>query len=353
MRLITYCTVIAVWVLSMAVTQAQDTNVQDRIDFLETTKERIVTEEKEALKAAVEGINIRLDNGEITEAKAEEMKQNVAEKHALNIENRVAIIDNKIELLKRNQDVNVLNEDGDRVVIEIGNEDGDDNPFIYIGKQNRARKYDRRTTSDFVFAFGLNNVIIDGELGDDIYKVGGSRFAELGWAWKTRVFKESNWLRLKYGFSFQFNGLKPEDNQYFVDTGAQTELQTYPMELDKSKFRVDNLVFPVHFEVGPSEKIEKDTYFRYSTHKKVKLGFGGYAGFRLGTRQKLRYDDMGQEIKEKQKGNFNTNNFIYGVSAYLGWRDTALYVKYDLNTIFKDNPVEQRNISLGLRFDMD
>ncbi len=352
MRLITLCTAITVWVLSMAVTQAQETEILNKIEVLEATKERVVSEEKEALKVTVEGINQRLDLGEITEEEASTLKQREAEKHAMNIENRLAIIDNKIELLKRNDDVGVINDDTDRLVLRIGGED-DDDAFIWIGKNSRARKYDRRTTSDFVFAFGLNNVIVDGELGDDMYKLGGSRFAELGWAWKTRVFKESNWLRVKYGFSFQFNGLKPEDNQYFVDTGSQTELMTYPLELDKSKFRVDNLVFPVHFEVGPSKKIEKDTYFRYSTHKKIKLGVGGYAGFRLGTRQKLRYDDMGQEIKEKQKGNFNANNFIYGLSAYLGWRDTALYVKYDLNTIFKDNPVEQRNISLGLRFDMD
>ncbi|MBT8263497.1 MAG: PorT family protein [Bacteroidia bacterium] len=353
MRLITFCTVITVWVLSMPFTWAQDTQVTERIEILEATKDRIVDEEKDALKASVEGINQRLENGDITEAEANELKQKMAEKHALNIENRVAIIDNKIELLERNQDMEVLNEDGDRFVIEIGNDGEDDNSFIYIGKQNKARKYDRRTTSDFVFAFGLNNVIVDGELGDDIYKVGGSRFAEFGWAWKTRVFKESNWLRVKYGFSFQFNGLKPTDNRYYVDTGLQTELQTFPSDLDKSKFRLDNLVFPVHFEFGPSKKIDKDTYFRYSTRKKLKVGLGGYAGLKLSSRQKLRYDDMGQEVERKEKGNFNTNNFIYGVSAYLGWGDVGLYAKYDLNTIFKDNPVEQRNISLGLRFDLE
>jgi len=353
MRLITLCTVITVWVLSTFSTWAQDTQVIDKIEVLEATKDRIVDEEKDALKVAVEGINRRLDNGEITVAEANELKQKEAEKHALNIEDRVAIIDKKISLLNRNDDVKILDDDGDRMVIEIGNEDGDDIPFIYIGKQNRARKYDRRTTSDFVFAFGLNNVIVDGEIGDDLYKVGGSRFAEFGWAWKTRVFKESNWLRVKYGFSFQFNGLKPTDNRYYVDTGSESELQTFPSDLDKSKFRLDNLVFPVHFEFGPSKKIEKDTYFRYSTRKKLKIGVGGYTGIKLSSRQKLRYDDMGQEVERKEKGNFNTNNFIYGVSAYLGWGDVGLYAKYDLNTIFKDNPVEQRNISLGLRFDLE
>ena len=175
----------------------------------------------------------------------------------------------------------------------------------------------------------------------------------MGWAWKTRVFENSNWLRLKYGFSFQFNGLKPIDNQIFVDTGEETVLEEFPVNLDKSKFRMDNLVFPVHFELGPSKKIEKEDYFRYSTRNYIKVGLGGYAGFNLGTRQKLKYEEDGERVKEKLKGGYNTNNFIYGLSGYIGWRNTALYIKYDLNTIFKDNPVEQHNVSLGLRFDVD
>lgn len=353
MRLFTLCTVITVWLLGMVVVQAQETETKDQIELLEATKEQIISEEKEALKSDVEAINTRLEKDLITEAEASQLKKDAAEKHALNIENRLAIIDNKIALLKRNNDPDILDDDNNRFVLRISNDDDDDDPFIFIGRNNKQRVYDRRTTSDFVLAIGFNNVIVDGELGDDTYKLAGSRFAEIGWAWKTRVFDNSNWLRFKYGFSFQFNGLKPTDNRYFVDAGEQTVLEEFPIELDKSKFRLDNLVIPIHFEFGPSTKIEKENYFRYSTHRKIKVGIGGYAGIKLGSRQKLRYDEMGQKVELKEKGDFNTNNFIYGLSAYLGWRDTAVYVKYDLNTIFKDNTVEQRNISLGLRFDMD
>ena len=55
---------------------------------------------------------------------------------------------------------------------------------------------------------GVHNIIVEvhnptnGDALITEIKIGGSRFFELGWAWKTRVFKESNWLRLKYGFSF-------------------------------------------------------------------------------------------------------------------------------------------------------
>lgn len=351
MKIATLSIAIAIW-LTAAFTAAAQENYEETLQLLEQTKEKVTQEEKDALKVEVEAIMEQQERNLITAEEAELRKKKAAEKHALNIENRLSIIDNKIALLERNGDMSL--DDTNRMIFSIGLGNEDDKSFFYLGPKDRTRPYDRRTTSDFVLAIGFNNVITEGQsLEDSPYKLAGSRFAELGWAWKTRVFQESNWLRIKYGISFQFNGLKPEDNQYLVDTGSETELQTYPIDLDKSKFRLDNLVVPIHFEFGPSKKIEGENYFRYDTHNQIKVGVGGYAGIKLAARQKLKYEVDGEDIKEKQKGSFNTNNFIYGVSAYLGWRDTALYVKYDLNTIFKDNPVEQRNISLGLRFDMD
>lgn len=344
MRLITISTALAVWLLAIGQFHAQETT----LETLENSKETIINEEKDLLKVEVENINKRLGNNQISEAEAEQLKQAAAEKHALNIENRLAIIDNKIALLNRNGDVDFS--EVDKIEIKFFQDYG----IFGIEYSPKERKYDRRTTSDFVLAFGLNNAIGDGQsLNDSDFKVGGSRFAEIGWAWKTRVFKETNWLRFKYGFSFQFNGLKPTDNRYFVDSGEMSELQTFEGDLDKSKFRMDNLVVPIHFEFGPSKKIEKETYFRYNTHNQIKLGLGGYVGLNLGARQKLKFDEDGESVKQKLKANYNTNNVIYGLSSYIGWRGTAVYVKYDLNPIFKNNNTELHNVSLGLRFDMD
>ncbi|GAL68721.1 hypothetical protein [Jejuia pallidilutea] len=44
---------------------------------------------------------------------------------------------------------------------------------------------------------------------------------------------------------------------------------------------------------------------------------------------------------------------VYGISTYVAIGDTALYLKYDLSPIFKDQIVDQNNISIGVRFDMD
>lgn len=358
MSTITKCLVSLILVFSVAIANAQD-NVADsnaeKITILKELKEKIKTEEREFLKEEVEVINKRLENGEITNAEAEKLKKEAAKNRALNIENRLAIVDNKIALLERNLDSSVISDDDDPSFrISIGGSDSNDR-FLRIGRwKNKPRKYDRRTTSDFVLAFGLNNAIIESENFDDSpYKIGGSRFFEIGWAWKTRVFKNSNFLRIKYGYSFQINGLKPKDNMYFVQDGNQTTLVEFPEELKKSKLSISNLVFPVHFEFGPSKRIDRDSYFRYTTRNQFKIGLGGYAGFNIGTRQKLKYSMDGEKIKDKIKRSFNASSLVYGLSGYVAFDDTALYIKYDLSPIFEDQAVKQNNISLGVRFDMD
>ena len=359
MQTITKYLALAVLCLHVQFINAQNTIVKTnnhaKIKVLKQTKEGIKNEEREYLKIEVEAINLRLENGKITNEEAEILKKEAAKKRALNIENRLIILDNKIALLERNDEGYNNNDDADlsQVGFSIG---GDDGSFagIRIKGENKPKKYDKRTTSDLVLAFGLNNAIIKGEsLGDSPYKFGGSRFFEIGWAWKARVFKNTNFVRFKYGYSFQINGLKPNDNQFFVKQGDQTMLEEFPNDLKKSKLSITNLVFPMHFEFGPSKKIDKDTYFRYSTNNKFKIGVGGYGGFNIGTRQKLKYKLDGEHVKDKQKRGFNTSNLVYGLSGYIAFDNTALYVKYDLSPIFKDQIVDQNNISIGLRFDMD
>ena len=328
-----------------------------KIEVLELQKEKITKQEKEALKIEIKDINKRLDRGSISLEKANTLKEEAAKKRALNIENRVSIVQNQIELLKRNEgktlvliELDTVADKGVRLGIDVDGKPA----FLFNGKDWRKKvRYDRRTYSDFVFAIGLNNAIIEGQsLDDSPYRIGGSRFFEMGWQWRTRVFRNSNFLRFHYGFSFQFNGLKPDDNQFFVQDGDQTSLQEFEFELDKAKLRMDNLVFPVHFEFGPSRVRETENSIRYSIQNQLRIGVGGYGGFNLGTRQKLKYNQNGERIKEKLKRDYNTSDLIYGISGYIGFDGVLLYAKYDLNPIFKDAVVEQNNISLGLRFDL-
>jgi len=337
--------------------EAQEKSYEKKIIVLENLKDDVIGKEKEALKRQIQRINKQIKSEEITIQKGTELKEVAAKKHALNIENSISIIDNKISLLKRNEGENfalndqmLLDDDG-MFNIDVN---GDRIVSFNSNDWKREVKYDRRTYVDPVIAVGLNNAIIDGQsLEDSPYKFGGSRFFELGWAWRTRVFKNSNALRFSYGVSFQFNGLKPKNNEYFVVNNGETELQEFEFDLRKSKFRMDNLVFPIYFEFGPSKFNQSEKRIRYSIRNQFRIGVGGYGGFNIGTRQKLKYTQNGESVKEKLKSGYNTSSFVYGLSAYVGFDGIQLYAKYDLNPIFKDAAIEQRNVSLGLRFDLD
>ncbi|MFT5847908.1 MAG: hypothetical protein ACJARX_002474 [Psychroserpens sp.] len=313
------------------------------IDKLVALRKTIENEEREYLKTEVESINKRLENGDISKAEAENLKKEAAKKRAFNIENRITIIDNRIALLERN-DFGYSDESVE--IFTIGN-------VINFSSKNRPRAYDKRTSSYFVFAAGFNNAIGDGQkIGDD-YSFMGSGFVELGVAWSTRVFKDNNAVRLKYGFSFQWNKLTPKNDQYFVQDGNVTTLEAFPSELTESEFRITNLVVPLHFEFGPSKKIERKNYYRYSTETHFKFGIGGYVGFNIGTQQKLRFKEDGDRVKQKIRRNYNATPFVYGLSAYVGVGELALYAKYDLNPMFEDQEFDQHNLSIGLRFDLD
>jgi hypothetical protein len=65
------------------------------------------------------------------------------------------------------------------------------------------------------------------------------------------------------------------------------------------------------------------------------------------------YNIDDDKVRIKTKGDFNANDFIYGVSTYLGYKATSLYLKYDLNPLFENNVIDQNNISLGIRFDFN
>ncbi|MEO8773101.1 MAG: hypothetical protein ABI263_09325 [Gelidibacter sp.] len=352
MTTITKIVVLACLCLIMGKAQAQDTiqtvNNQFRIERLQNQKENVSEEEKALLKIEVERINIQLENGEITKEQAEDLKLEKAKRRALNIENRISIIDNEIALLERNDDSYKLGHDNkSEFSIDFGSVTG-----VSIKTKNKLPKYDVRTKKSWLFGIGFNNTLIDGQsLDDSPYKIGGSGFVELGWIWSTRLLQNSNFVRVNYGLSLQWNKLSIKDNLYFVDHGDQTTLEEFPLHLKKSKFRTTSLVVPLHFEFGPSKFTRYEDRIRYNTRNQFKIGIGGFAGLNLSTQQKLKYKMDGDKQKDKLKNDYNTPNVVYGLSGYIGVGDFSVYAKYNLNELFKDQLIGQHNVSLGFRWD--
>ncbi|WP_034061414.1 hypothetical protein [Lacinutrix jangbogonensis] len=363
MQTITKYIIILILGLFTIYASAQDieesSNNPEKEKQLELLIEEIRTHEKSALKFEVEQINDRVTKKEITYEEGEDLKQEVAKKRALNIENRISIFKNKLAFYERNNLRTPLDEDGNVKKREFDisfNSLNDINNFTgvtILGGKKKPVKYDYRTLSGLVVAAGINNALIDGQsLSDSPYKIGGSGFFELGFQWRTRILKNSNAIRLRYGLSLQWNKYDLKDNKYFVQDGNLTTIETFPVDLKQAKFRTTNLVVPLYFEFGQYTKTEKKDRVRYY-NRGFKIGFGGYAGLNIGAKQKLWYKENGERTKQKIKQDYNVNPFVYGVGAYIGLDDVSLFFKYDLSNTFKNNSIKQNNISLGLRLNIE
>lgn len=306
----------------------------------------ITKEEKEALKVEVEAVNEQQQKGEITSAEANERKLQLAETRAGNIETRVTAAEEELnQLVKDHVDGKIQTEDSTSRI-----------RIVFKNKKYREGRDagESRTTSQFVFATGLNNLETNMSIAHSDYKVWGSHFYEWGITWNTRIMKNHNLLHAKYGLSLQYNNLRATENRFLAEDGDETVLVESGVNLEDSRFRNVNIVVPVHLEFDFTKKKIVDDRVVFRSHKGFRLGVGGFAGANIKSKQILKFEDEnGNDVKQRTRGDFNVNDFVYGVSAYVGYGATSLYMKYDLNPIFTDNAIDQRNVSMGIRFDLN
>lgn len=328
---------------------AQDT-FEDKAKAIADKIETITKEEKDALKLEVEAVNQQLENGSITSAQADDKKLQLAQSRAKSIELRVASAKKELEdLVQQKVDGNIQSKDNNKKTYGITWTHDKDKD----GKKNDESE--KRTTSQIVFAIGFNNLVTDGAVANSEFGYARSGFYEWGVTMNTRLLKESNLLHLKYGLGFTYNMLHATDNRAFVDAGEQTVLAGYPVHLRQKDTYFKNvfLTLPVHFEFDFSKTEVKDDKKIFRSHNGWRVGLGGFVGYNTNSKQFLSYKVDGYRIKQEQKGNWNVEDFNYGLSAYVGYKAISLYAKYDLNPIFKNNAVDQHNVSMGMRFDLN
>ncbi|RZJ67202.1 MAG: hypothetical protein EOO50_06675 [Flavobacterium sp.] len=324
---------------------------EDRIKVISDKIALITKEEKSALKEEVDGVNKQLESGQITSEQADSVKLEFAEVRAANIERRTAAAQDELKkLVQEKVEGKVTERDSTRRYRLMASPMGGFKVETSTTERD-TMKGENRTTSQLVFAFGLNHFLTDGAMAHSDYRVWGSHFYELGLTANTRLLKNNNLLHLKYGLSMQWNTVRPTDNRYYEEVGEQTLLVDSPVNLGDSRFRNVNLVLPVHLEFDFSGK---DKYGRFYTHESFRFGLGGFVGANVKSKRVIEFqDDNNNEVNQKTVGDYNVNNFVYGLSAYVGYKAVSLYCKYDLQPVFEDNAVDQNNISFGVRWDFN
>lgn len=352
MKTVTFYVVGLLCLLATKLSAQETETFEQRARTISKTIETITKKQKDSLKVEVEAINAQLERNEISSADAAAKKQQLAEMRAKKIETGVAIEEQKLSDLVKDKVNGKIVSNPKRSRFTINFEKGDEDEADTTKVKIRTFEY-KRTTSQFVLAFGINRLVADDKIDHANFK-DRSEFYEWGVTWNTRLFKNNNLLHIKYGLSLQYNNLRADNNKIFAVDGNKTGLVDSGLDLDVSRFRYVNLVVPVHLEFDFTKKRMNGEKVYFPTHQSFRVGFGGYTGFNVKEKQIVKYSDAsGNDVKAKTKGDFNVNDFVYGVSAYIGYGQTSLYAKYDLQTIFSNNDIDQNNLSLGVRFDFN
>lgn len=334
------------FVLFVSTIYAQETpTFEQKMKTLSTQIDVVVATEKKLLKQEIKAIEKEYNQDKITFEEAKAQKEKATQLHANNIKQETEKIEEKIHDLVQG-----------KVNVKVKEVDSRSRTFTFDWntiRKDSVYKY-KRTFSGLVVAFGFNNLIKDGDLNtinDSDFKFSNSRFLELGRNYKTRIFKNNSLFYVNYGMSLRYNTLIAKDNKYLVINGNQTNLETFNLDLKKSKFRNLQFVVPVSFELDFSKPKQEENRIYYRRNNSWRIAFGGFAGINLKSKQILKYKEDGRLVRQKIKKDYNVNRFVYGVQGQIGYENTSFYVKYDLQDTFTHSFTGQKNISFGVRFD--
>jgi hypothetical protein len=349
-------------ILTDDVNNLDGTDYNAIIQKLTKETQRIVAENR----AEIERINERERNGEITAEEAEELREEALEEMAEELEELGEEIEEWAESYEEMVEENAEN-------VDDWEAQWNTNAERYEGKkpQTEGSKGEKSTT----IIIDDDGISIDGDDDWDGEKVKEAKrkykgqkthgYFELYFGWNNWV-DESGlataeetpftteldfWPSMNWGFGFG-GRTRLGDSKFLVRYGAQINLHYFRLKgntilvkdetIDgtvfiqdqsrnyrRSSYRITYLDAPVLFEFDNSKPGRSNGF---------SLAAGGYAGLRIGSRNRLKFSDFnGDQTKLKEYNNFYTNGWRYGVMGQVGFGTFKITAKYDLNTLFRDD----------------
>ncbi|MBD1396144.1 PorT family protein [Pontibacter sp. JH31] len=238
-----------------------------------------------------------------------------------------------------------------KIDVEIEEENG--NTRVDVNVPDKAQRDSIRTKHkeehykatkfNFDVDLGINSFVnTDNSQVPDLKPL-GSRYVGLNWHLNSQIGGRKSPFYLVSGLEFAFNNYMFDKN-YLIEedvnevTFFRRELET---SYDKSKLTHSSVNVPLM----PMLKFK-----RQNGKEGFKIGAGPFAGYRLGAHSKLKFEDGGKTQKEKVRSSYNLSDFQYGLTGVIGYGNLDLFVKYNMNDLFKDNRGPDANvISFGFR----
>ncbi|MBB6610250.1 outer membrane beta-barrel protein [Pontibacter sp. Tf4] len=230
-----------------------------------------------------------------------------------------------------------VEEDGDDTVVRIDQEEEDTTKYKLVNEHKATR-------FNFDIDLGLNAFVDKEDVAfvPDL-KPTGSRYISLNSHLISQVGGSKSPFYIVSGLEFAFNNYMFDKNYIIQDTENDvTEfVKVTDVSYEKSKLATSSVNVPLMPMLKFKRANGKDGFH---------VGAGGFAGYRLGSHSKLKYENNGDTTKDKDHGGFNLSDFQYGATGVIGYNNLSLFVKYNMNDLFKENRGPQVNvISFGLR----
>ena len=320
--------------------QAQ--NIDSLIDKNTAIKEAVANEDY-SLSDKIKVVNDQVDIGRITKEQAYHIITKLSNQQSDYMQ--VIPDDESVEMVK----VEVVDEAEENYDYDWGKETS---PFDFaMGVQmDTVVKYGTKTTP--YLAFGVGNVAIDGAFANSEFGYMRSNYFEWGIAARTPFSKTNNKWGIRYGLGFKYNGLATTQNRIFGFRG-ENQTVTMPSEIKLRKnyayLRNTYINIPISLDFTTTSKVYNEANRRFTTKEGINFGIGGYVGYNINSKQHLRHEVGDYKTYAQQKGDWNVNDFNYGLTAYAGKDHFKLVLKYDLSPVFSNNVVDQNYWSIGLQ----
>jgi hypothetical protein len=211
----------------------------------------------------------------------------------------------------------------------------------------RQRKDEERTEDYLSLGFGYNTIANagDAQMAGNLavmtpvsLRNWGSRYVHLGFMSDTRILKDPRSAPfIRYGVQFAFNNYMLEGDRQWVNEDRVTKIATAAdgRDLQKSKLATSTIQIPVQLGFRLHNQRGRET---------VSFTAGGFAGYRLNSKTKIKFDKEGDTKKIKDRGSYNLEDFQYGLISSISIFGHELFATYNLNELFRKDRGPKGNV---------
>ena len=308
--------------------------VRDQISEFTLVIRQIVQEEKKAMEKKIAEVDKSLADGKLTVSEATAKKEALANVYSASINERIQEVNfNLDDIIKQQVAFSIMN--------------GED-PITPKTEKEAIKKYRITNTMNGYASFGYMN--FTGKNNEELDK--HEKFSSnltLGLVYERQLSITSP-INFLAGGLLSWRTYRLDDDMMFNrDDDGNVSILKSEKSLDKSKLRSAYFMVPVGFKYNFSKLKRVTDDFTYRPQSKHYIAAYGYGGTLLSSNNIVK----GDGIRNKSKGNYNVNNFVYGAEITVGLGIINLFVRKDFNNYFKDNTFDNRKmiqfgINLGI-----